>query len=263
MLHDPEARGAGLRDLARGRRGLAAGRRELLDHAQLDNRPEPPVYWTGNPCPDFDGGVREGDNLSPIRFAVTPTAARSGALPVHPARPVDYDSVMEHLLFDLDGQNLAAHFDKTDSLHPGPHDLDTVRVVPFVDRIDGERSREGQRDAEGLPRQGGDPLHFWPGPAGAKSGRTRATARIPSPLRPGAGRGATATRRRGSSRRASRIGAPASPWTPTTSPVRERLRPAYGPGALALEQRPVHVLVAAGTGGGLVFGGEPSGEFNA
>jgi alcohol dehydrogenase (cytochrome c) len=76
-------------------------------------------YGTGNPCPDFDGGVREGDNL--YTDSGVAVDADTGEIKAHfqytPHDLWDYDSVMEHLLFDLDGQKLAAHFDKNGFLY--------------------------------------------------------------------------------------------------------------------------------------------------
>ena len=82
----------------------------------------------------------------------------------------DYDSVMEHLLFDLDGQKLAAHFDKNGFLYILDRtDMSAVRVAPFVDRIDwGEVDEKGNVTPLRFPDAEGDPVHFWPGPAGAK-----------------------------------------------------------------------------------------------
>src|ERR687895_402548 len=65
-------------------------------------------FGTGNPCPDFDGGVREGDNLfTDSGVAVDPD---TGEIKAHfqytPHDVWDYDSTMEHILFDLDGQKL-------------------------------------------------------------------------------------------------------------------------------------------------------------
>ncbi|MDQ3791582.1 MAG: PQQ-binding-like beta-propeller repeat protein, partial [Actinomycetota bacterium] len=76
-------------------------------------------FGTGNPCPDFDGEVREGDNLyTDSGIAVD---ADSGEIKAHfqytPHDVWDYDSTMEHILFDLDGQKLAAHFDKNGFLY--------------------------------------------------------------------------------------------------------------------------------------------------
>ncbi|HZU16693.1 MAG TPA: PQQ-binding-like beta-propeller repeat protein, partial [Candidatus Dormibacteraeota bacterium] len=73
------------------------------------------LYWgTGNPAPDFDGSVREGDNLyTDSVIAVDPD---NGAIRWHyqytPHDLWDYDSVMENILFDQDGRKLLAHFDK-------------------------------------------------------------------------------------------------------------------------------------------------------
>ena len=82
----------------------------------------------------------------------------------------DYDSVMEHLLFDLDGQKMAAHFDKNGFLYILDRtDMSAIRVAPFVDRIDwGEVDEKGNVTPLRFPDAEGDPVHFWPGPAGAK-----------------------------------------------------------------------------------------------
>ena len=77
---------------------------------------------------------------------------------------------MEHILFDLDGQKLAAHFDKNGFLYILDRTtMDPIRVAPFVDRIDwGEVDEKGNVTAKLYPDKEGDPVHFWPGPAGAK-----------------------------------------------------------------------------------------------
>ena len=76
-------------------------------------------YGTGNPCPDFDGAVREGDNL--YTDSGVAVDADTGEIKAHfqytPHDLWDYDSTMEHILFDLDGQKLAAHFDKNGFLY--------------------------------------------------------------------------------------------------------------------------------------------------
>ena len=179
----------------------------------------------------------------------------------------DYDSTMEHILFDLDGQKLAAHFDKNGFLYILDRTtMDPVRVAPFVDRIDwGEVDEKGNVTPKVFPDKEGDPVHFWPGPAGAKEwthacynpntellyARCRTSARRP----PGAA---------GSSRRASRTGAPASPWTSRTWPARSApstRAPARSAGAGRNDIPMCSSLLT--TGGGIVFGGEPTGEFNA
>ena len=198
-------------------------------------------YGTGNPCPDFDGGVREGDNL--FTDSGVAVDADTGEIKAHfqytPHDLWDYDSTMEHILFDLDGQKLAAHFDKNGFLYildrtdmyagPGgavrrPHRL-------------GRGRREGQRDAAAVsPTRKATRSTSGRARPAPRSGRTRATARRRSSS---TSRCRTSARRprggAGSSRRASRTGAPASPWTARTGRVRQRLRPAHRPGALALD----------------------------
>ena len=129
-------------------------------------------YGTGNPCPDFDGAVREGDNL--YTDSGVAVDADTGEIKNHfqytPHDLWDYDSTMEHILFDLDGQKLAAHFDKNGFLYILDRtNMDPVRVVPFVDRIDwGEVDDKGNvtplrqtvlvlHDAERI----GDPNATW------------------------------------------------------------------------------------------------------
>src|SRR5436190_11138593 len=76
-------------------------------------------FNTVNPAPDFDGEVRPGDNL--YTDSVVAVDADTGEIRAHfqytPHDLWDYDSVMEHILFDLDGQKLAAHFDKNGFLY--------------------------------------------------------------------------------------------------------------------------------------------------
>ena len=127
---------------------------------------------TGNPCPDFDGAVREGDNLHTDSGVAVD--ADTGEIKDHfqytPHDVWDYDSTMEHILFDLDGQKLAAHFDKNGFMYILDRtNMDPVRVAPFVDRIDwGEVDEKGNVTPKVFPDKEGDPVHFWPGPAGAK-----------------------------------------------------------------------------------------------
>ena len=158
-------------------------------------------FNTGNPCPDFDGGVREGDNLfTDCVVAVDPDNGRSRAHYQYTPHDVwDYDSTMENILFDLDGQKLSAHFDKNGYLFILDRtDCSLVRVVPFVDRITwGEIDASGKVTAKVYPDKEGDPVHFWPGPAGAKEWTHAAyspqTELLYAPVQD---IGATATRRR-------------------------------------------------------------------
>ena len=90
LLHGPEARRAGVRDLARRRRGVAAGRRKLLDHAHLRPGPQPPVLQHRQSVP----GLRRGRPRGRQPLHRLRRRGRSGqrsdqvALPVHPARRV-------------------------------------------------------------------------------------------------------------------------------------------------------------------------------
>jgi alcohol dehydrogenase (cytochrome c) len=224
---------------------------------------------TGNPCPDFDGAVREGDNL--YTDSGVAVDADSGEIRAHfqytPHDLWDYDSTMEHILFDLDGQKLAAHFDKNGFLYILDRtNMDAVRVVPFVDRIDwGEVDEKGKVTPLKYPDKEGDPVHFWPGPAGAKEWTHAAyspkTELLYAPVQDV---GATATRRR----REFKEGMPywgagvavdledmagsISAFDPRTGQERWRWR----------NDIPMCASVLA-TGGDLVFAGEPTGEFNA
>jgi alcohol dehydrogenase (cytochrome c) len=131
------------------------------------------LYWgTGNPSPDFDGSVREGDNL--YTDSVVAVDPDNGQIRWHyqytPHDLWDYDSVMENILFDLDGRKLLAHFDKNGYFFV----LDRtngklVRVTPFGERINwGEITSDGKVIPKVYPQKEGEPVHVWPGPAGAK-----------------------------------------------------------------------------------------------
>ncbi|MFC3574498.1 PQQ-dependent dehydrogenase, methanol/ethanol family [Streptomyces yaanensis] len=131
------------------------------------------LYWgTGNPAPDFDGAVREGDNL--YTDSVIAVDADSGEIRWHyqctPHDVWDYDSNMECILYDLDGQKLLAHFDKNGYLFTlNRANGERVRVTPFGERITwGEIDVGGNVTPKVFPQKEGEPVHFWPGPAGAK-----------------------------------------------------------------------------------------------
>ncbi len=179
----------------------------------------------------------------------------------------DYDSTMEHILFDLDGQKLAAHFDKNGFLYILDRTtMDPVRVAPFVDRIDwGEVDEKGNVTAKVFPDKEGDPVHFWPGPAGAKEW-THACYNPNTELlyAPVQDVGATATRRRREFKESipywgagvavdlEDMAGSISAFDPRTGEERWRWR----------NDIPMCASLLT-TGGGLVFGGEPTGEFNA
>ncbi|MCD2188209.1 MULTISPECIES: PQQ-dependent dehydrogenase, methanol/ethanol family [Actinomycetospora] len=128
---------------------------------------------TGNPAPDFDGGVRPGDNL--YTDSVVAIDVNSGEIRWHyqftPHDLWDYDSTMENLLFDApDGRKLLAHADKNGYFFVIDRtNGELVRVFPFVDRITwGEISPDGKVTPKIYPDEEGVPVHFWPGPAGGK-----------------------------------------------------------------------------------------------
>ncbi len=133
------------------------------------------MYWgTGNPGPDFDGSVREGDNLyTDSCIAMNPD---NGEIVWHyqftPHDVWDYDSNMEMILFDLLDRKLLAHFDKNGYFFVLDRTSgELVTVTPFSNRITwGEIDANGKVTPKVYLEEGkeGDTVHFWPGPAGAK-----------------------------------------------------------------------------------------------
>jgi alcohol dehydrogenase (cytochrome c) len=226
-------------------------------------------FGTGNPCPDFDGEVREGDNL--YTDSGVAVDVDTGEIRAHfqytPHDLWDYDSTMEHILFDLDGQKLAAHFDKNGFLYILDRtNMEPVRVAPFVDRIDwGEVDEKGNVTPKVFPDKEGDPVHFWPGPAGAKEW-THACYNPNTELLyvPVQDVGATATRRRREFKESipywgagvavdlEDMAGSISAFDPRTGQERWRWE----------NDIPMCSSVLT-TGGNLVFAGEPTGEFNA
>ena len=224
---------------------------------------------TGNPAPDFDGEVRPGDNLfTDSLVAVDPDV---GEIRWHyqynPHDVWDYDSISEHILFELEGRKVLAHFDKNGyGFILDRTDGQLIRVFPFVDRITwGEITPDGKVTPKMFPDKEGEPVHFWPGPAGGKEWTHAAyspeTGLLYVPVQEV---GATATRRR----REFKEGIPywgagvavdiedaygsVSAFDPATGQEAWRWR----------NETPICASVLA-TGGGLVFAGEPTGEFNA
>jgi alcohol dehydrogenase (cytochrome c) len=165
--------------------------------------PELNLYYagTGNPAPDFDGEVREGDNL--YTDSVVAVDVDTGEIKWHyqftPHDLWDYDSTMEMTLFERDGKKLLAHFDKNGYMFVLDRTNGELQhVTPFVDRIDwGVITRDGKVTPRKYPDKEGEPCHFFPGPAGAKEW-THASYNPEHDLFyvPVADVGATATRRR-------------------------------------------------------------------
>ncbi|HYQ63365.1 PQQ-dependent dehydrogenase, methanol/ethanol family [Actinophytocola sp.] len=223
---------------------------------------------TGNPAPDFDGGVREGDNL--YTDSIIAVDVDEGRIRWHyqctPHDVWDYDSIGECILFESEGRKLLGHFDKNGYFFVLDRtDGSLVRITPFVDRITwGAITRDGQVTAKVYPDEEGVPVHFYPGPAGAKEWTHAAySPRTELFYVPVQDVGATATRRR----REFKESIPY--WG---AGVQVDIEEAVG-SVSAFDangdekwrwrnELPMCASVLA-TGGDLVFAGEPSGEFNA
>jgi len=223
---------------------------------------------TGNPAPDFDGEVREGDNL--YTDSIVAVDVDDGRIRWHyqctPHDVWDYDSIAECILFEQDGRKLLGHFDKNGYFFVVDRtNGELVRITPFVDRIDwGAITRDGQVTRKKYPEKEGEPVHFYPGPAGAKEWTHAAyspeTGLFYVPVQD---TGATATRRR----REFKESIPY--WGAGVAVDIEDMTGSIsafdGNGEEKWRWRnelPMCASVLA-TGGDLVFAGEPSGEFNA
>jgi alcohol dehydrogenase (cytochrome c) len=228
------------------------------------------MYWgTGNPAPDFDGGVREGDNLyTDSVIAVDPD---NGQIRWHyqynPHDLWDYDSTMENILFDVHRRKLLAHFDKNGYFFVLDRtNGELVRVAPFVDRITwGEIDANGKVTPKVYPEKEGEPVKFWPGPAGGKEWTHAAySPRTQLFYAPVQDVGAEVTLRHREFKEsipywgasvvvdsADMYGS-VSAFDPLTGKEVWRWR----------NEVPMCASVLA-TGGDLVFAGEPTGEFNA
>jgi alcohol dehydrogenase (cytochrome c) len=226
------------------------------------------VYFnTGNPCPDFDGGVREGDNLyTDCVVAVDPD---SGQIKAHyqytPHDVWDYDSTMENILFEQDGRKLLGHFDKNGYFFVLDRtDCSLVRVVPFVDRITwGEIDSSGKVMARVFPEKEGEPVHFWPGPAGAKEWTHAAyspkTGLFYCPVQDV---GATATRRRREFKESIPYwGAGVAVDTEDVAGYISAFDPATGQEKWRFRQEHPMTASVLATAGGLVFAGGPAGKY--
>jgi alcohol dehydrogenase (cytochrome c) len=228
------------------------------------------MYWgTGNPSPDFDGDVRPGDNL--YTDSVIAIDADTGQIRWHyqytPHDVWDYDSVMENILFDLDGQKLLGHFDKNGYFFV----LDRtngqlVRLAPFVDRITwGEIDPSGKVTRKIEPKQEGEPVHFWPGPAGAKEWTHAAySPRTELFYVPVQDLGATVTlQRREFKEGIPYWGASVTVDSQDTQGFVRAIDPRTGRVVWSWRNETPMCASVLATGGDLVFTGEPTGEFNA
>lgn len=227
------------------------------------------LYWgTGNPAPDFDGEVREGDNL--YTDSIVAVDADAGEIRWHyqctPHDVWDYDSISECILFEHEGRKLLGHFDKNGYFFVVDRtNGELVQITPFVDRIDwGAITRDGRVTRSRYPEKEGEPVHFYPGPAGAKEW-THAAYSPDTELFyvPVQDVGATATRRRREFKESipywgAGVQVDADDMTGYISAF-----DANGDEKWRWRgELPMCASVLA-TGGGLVFAGEPSGVYNA
>ncbi|MBO0874532.1 MAG: PQQ-dependent dehydrogenase, methanol/ethanol family [Pseudonocardia sp.] len=223
---------------------------------------------TGNPAPDFDGGVREGDNL--YTDSVIAVDVDAGQIRWHyqctPHDLWDYDSTMECILFEKDGRKLLGHFDKNGYFFVLDRtNGELIQVTPFVDRIDwGTITRDGKVTPAKYPDKEGEPVHFFPGPAGAKEW-THASYNPNTELfyAPVADVGATATRRRREFKESipywgAGVQVDADNMAGSVSAF-----DANGDEKWRWRRDIPMAASTLTTGGNLVFAGEPTGEFNA
>ena len=172
----------------------------------------------------------------------------------------DYDSIAECILFERDGQKLLGHFDKNGYFFVLDRTNGELRhVTPFVDRIDwGVITRDGKVTPRKYPEKEGEPVHFYPGPAGAKEW-THAAYSPKTGLFyvPVADTGPPPPGVAGSSRRAFRTGARAFRWTSRTWRVPSARSTANGEEKWRWRNELPMCASVLATGGDLVFAGEP------
>jgi alcohol dehydrogenase (cytochrome c) len=227
------------------------------------------LYWgTGNPGPDFDGSVREGDNL--YTDSVIAVDADTGEIRWHyqctPHDVWDYDSNMECILFDLIDRKLLAHFDKNGYFFVLDRtNGELVTVTPFSDRITwGEIDANGKVTAKIYPENEGEPVYFWPGPAGAKEWTHAAySPRTQLFYVPIQDTGAEITLRRKEFKEGLPYwGASVAVDKTDMQGYLKAIDPAGNEVWRWFNEVPMCASVLA-TAGDLVFAGEPTGEFNA
>lgn len=130
------------------------------------------LYWgTSNPSPDFDGRGRPGDNL--YTNSVLALDPDDGSIRWHyqwtPHDVWDYSGVNENILFELDGRPLLAHFDRNGYLFIlDRRDGQRVHVAQFGERVTWGRidASTGRVSDRRQPTPEG--AYICPGPAGAK-----------------------------------------------------------------------------------------------
>ena len=266
----PEARRAGVRDMAVRRRGLGAGRRELLDHAHVRSGAQPPVLQHGQPVPRLRrGGPRGRQPVHQLRRRGRPgQRPDQGPLPVHPARRVGLRlDDGEHPVRDGRAEVLRPLRQERVLLRPGSHGLqpDPGRAVRRSHHLGRDR-RERQGDAARCsPTRRASRFTSGPARPAPRNGRTPPTARTRDcSTRPVQDVGATATRRRREFKESIPYwGAGVAVDTEDVSGYLSAIDPATGQEKWRFRnEHPMTASVLA-TGGDLVFAGDPAGIFRA
>ncbi|MGQ0815232.1 MAG: PQQ-dependent dehydrogenase, methanol/ethanol family [Gemmatimonadota bacterium] len=226
------------------------------------------LYWgVANPSPDYDGSVRPGDNL--YTNSVVALDPDDGSLRWHyqwtPHDLWDYDGVNENILFDHDGRKLLAHFDKNGHLYildrtNGRH----IRATPFVRTTFGTvDASTGKLTPRLLPTAQGQEI--CPGPAGGKEWNHAAynprtgLLYVPVVEQCAVFKSKFTEFREGMAY----WGGEATPVTTNQWGHVKAFDPATGREVWSWRGRHPMVGSLLTTAGDLVFGGEPTGEFNA
>lgn len=228
------------------------------------------MYWgTGNPAPDFDGEVRPGDNL--YTCSVVAVDPDDGTIKWHyqynPHDLWDYDSIAENVLFDSGGRKLLVHCDKDGYMFVLDRtNGELVRVTQYGERVDwGDISEDGEITIKIYPDKEGEPVHFWPGPAGAKEWTHTAYSPQTELLYiPVQDVGATVRRRRREFKESMPYwGASVVVDSTDMKGFVKAFNPATGKEVWRHEHKLPMCASMLATAGELVFTGEPTGEFNA
>jgi alcohol dehydrogenase (cytochrome c) len=225
------------------------------------------IYWTtANPGPVFDGGPRPGDNL--YTDSVLALDPRDGAIRWHfqftPHDVWDYDGMNEAILFEREGRRLLAHFDKNGHMYVLERATGAfVSATPFarvtwasIDAATGRPEVKLRPSAKGT--------EICPGPAGGKEWNHASYSPLTElfyvPVIEQCGRFVTRPRefREG-------MGYWGGGAFPRDDEQWGYVKAIDGTGREVWAHRTRHPMVASllSTAGGLVFAGEPTGEFDA
>ena len=226
------------------------------------------LYWgIANPSPDYDGSVREGDNL--YTNSVVAIDPDDGSLRWHyqwtPHDLWDYDGVNESILFEQNGRKLLGHFDKNGHFYV----LDRtngqlVRASPFARVTWGSiEPTTGRVTPLLLPTKEGQLI--CPGPAGGKEWNHATYSPVTGWFYvPVIEQCAVYKTRRTEFREGMAYwGGEATPVITNQWGHIKAIDPATGREVWSWRGRHPMVGSLLSTAGGLVFGGEPTGEFNA